>query len=78
MGSGQACGLALTSSFVQRLDMTMHSVFCIMSPLAAPDVTRGQNTEYIVKKEVPQVWGRVVGVYATACSWLKLPPTLRM
>ena len=27
---GRACGLALTSSFVQRLDMTMYSVFCIL------------------------------------------------
>ena len=29
MRLGRACGLALTSSFVQRLDMTMYSVFCI-------------------------------------------------
>ena len=44
----RTCGLALTSSFVQRLGMTMYSdsVFCIL--------------------------------YAMACSWLKLLPTLRL
>ena len=31
MRLGRTCGLALTSSFVQRLDMTMYSVFCILN-----------------------------------------------
>ena len=30
------------------------------------------------QKEAHQAWHRVLGAYAMACSWLKLPPTLRL
>ena len=32
----------------------------------------------VTQKKVLQLQGPVLGAYALACSWLKLPPTLRL
>jgi hypothetical protein len=74
-----ACDLSVRGSFVQRLDMTMYSVFCILASRSTPvsGVASATNTPSHTRPTLDATPDKPPS-YALACSWLKLPPTLRL